>query len=58
MINEGYYTVDISDTFMKQGKDDEWFGWFILKKDGEKMLKFDGLSEIGIKDQHLHQRYR
>ncbi|MFR7418641.1 DUF2357 domain-containing protein [uncultured Megasphaera sp.] len=35
LINEGYYTVDISDTFMKQGKDDEWFGWFILKKDGE-----------------------
>lgn len=35
LIHEGYYTVDISGTFMRQGKDGEWFGWFIFKKDGE-----------------------
>ena len=35
LLNEGYYTFDISDTFMRQDKDGRWYGEFIFKKDGE-----------------------
>ena len=35
LLNEGYYTFDISDTFMRQDKDGKWFGEFVFEKDGE-----------------------
>lgn len=35
LLNEGYYTLDVSNTFMRKGKDDKWFGEFPLQKDGE-----------------------
>lgn len=35
LLNEGYYTFDISDTFMRQDKDGKWYGEFVFEKDGE-----------------------
>mgnify|MGYP005760861407 CR=1 FL=1 len=35
LINEGYYTIDISDTFMRKDKDGMWYGEFIFEKDGK-----------------------
>lgn len=37
LLNEGYYTFDISDTFMRQDKTGKWFGEFDLKKDEENI---------------------
>ena len=35
LLNEGYYTFDISDTFMKQDKNGMWYGEFVFEKGGE-----------------------
>lgn len=37
LLNEGYYTHDISNTFMKKDKDGKWFGEFPFIKDGEEI---------------------
>ena len=37
LLNEGYYTYDISGTFMRKDKDNKWFGEFPFIKDGEKI---------------------
>lgn len=35
LLNEGYYTFDISKTSMRQDKDGKWSGEFVFEKDGE-----------------------
>lgn len=37
LLNEGYYTYDISGTFMRRDKDGNWFGEFPLMQEGEKI---------------------
>lgn len=37
LLNEGFYTYDISGTFMRKDKDNKWFGEFPIIKDGEEI---------------------
>ena len=37
LLNEGYYTLDISGTFMRQDKYGKWSGEFPFEKDGEEI---------------------
>lgn len=37
LLNEGYYTCDISGTFMRKDKNNKWFGEFPFIKDGEEI---------------------
>lgn len=52
LINEGYYTFDISDTLKKQDKNGKWCGNFMLKKEREEVKvqwfqsDWDGYSKL------------